>query len=86
MPNNKPSKTEVRKCYDKLKKTASIHAELERAFGLLCEKYYGFKFNDTEELENDDMIIDTLDYGNGGLSFEEFHKKMLSVNIDNSET
>jgi hypothetical protein len=81
MSDKKPSKTEVRKCYNKLHKLALAHMEAERTFDQLCEKYYGFKFNDSEELIDDDDIIDTLDYGIGALSFDDFHKKMLSIVI-----
>jgi catalase (peroxidase I) len=49
-------------------------AAMKQQFDMLVEEKYGFHYSDKDL----DEIIDSIDYGNGGLSFEEFEKIMLS--------
>ena len=78
-PDSPVSLKEIRKVYDQLRRSAKRQTELTASFGKLCEAYYGCQFGEIKELENDDYIIDTLDYGTGNLSFKEFHKKMIDA-------
>jgi len=62
----------MKKLFEKKKKiireTESIGHELD----LLITKKYGFHYSET----NDEKIIDSLDYGTSGISFEEFERRM----------
>ena len=47
-----------------------VHKELDSEI----ISVYGFHYSDQDM----DFIIDALDYGQGGLTFEEFHKRMVA--------
>lgn len=70
------TKQDVRKAYEKCNIYASKHTAAITEFGKLCEEYYGFMFGDVSELQDNDYIIETIDYGTVHLDFEEFHGLM----------
>ena len=47
--------------------------KLRNEFDEFQEKHYGFIYNDRDM----DDIIDVIDIGEGGMTFNRFHKRML---------
>lgn len=62
----------LKKLFNKKKSMAHEFHKLGNELDCEIVKQYGFHYSET----NDDQIIDTLDYGISGISFEEFDEKM----------
>ena len=72
-------KSEIEKSWNQLAKLAKDHLAEGSRFRKLCIKHYGIYWQSIKSLEDDDAIIDTIDYGYGSLSFEEFDSKVKSA-------
>lgn len=68
----KNSKEELKKYFNKKKKIVRETKEIGNTLDSLIVKEWGFHYSETD----DDMIIDTLDYGISAISFESFVRKM----------
>jgi len=68
-----------KKCWNKLSRLATQHSDESNKFTKLCEEHYGVCFSDLKELADSDDIIDTIDYGTGSLSFEDFNDMMKTA-------
>ncbi len=66
----------LKKSWERSSELAVLHREETTHLNSLCEKYYGRNWDSFPSLADDDDIIDTLDYGTAGLSFEEFDAKV----------
>ena len=64
--------------YNKLIKSARKHHELSQLFHNESVKQFGFEIGET----NDDSIIDTVDYGIGGLNYKDFIDRMKQYKKD----
>lgn len=72
-------KTELEKSWNQLSKLAKDHLREGSRFRKLCIKEYGVYWQSIESLQDDDAIIDTIDYGHGDLSFKKFDAKMQTA-------
>ena len=74
----KPTKAQIRVQLKKVNILSCKHTEEASKFDRMCAEYYGdVTYSDNDE----DQIIDTLDYGQGMISFEEFDDIMRRINI-----
>ena len=75
------NKAYVKMLFDMLKKAAENHSKLQNEFTAACQEYYGFSAHDHLDLLDNDVlnIPDTLDYGGGSLTFEQFDQAMKGV-------
>lgn len=64
--------SEVKKLIDKISKLANEYSRLKVKFDSAVVREYGFHYSDRDL----DEIIDCLDYGHGGMSFNEFDEIM----------
>ena len=72
-------KRKLHESYQKLVKMA-VKQRLESVrFQKLCEEHYGIEWNSLPALEDNDRIIDTIDYGTDSLLFAEFDKLVLAA-------
>jgi len=71
--------SELEKSWNQLAKLAGAHLDEGARFRKLCIEYYGIYWQSLPQLADDDAIIDTIDYGNAALSFENFHKKVQAA-------
>ena len=69
-------KDELKKSWERSSELAVLHREETTRLNSLCEKYYGRNWDSFPSLADDHDIIETLDYGTAGLSFEEFDVKV----------
>lgn len=78
--------------YNKLAVYAKRHKKLQKAFDDACREQYGTRYNDCDfsveanpdlKLQDNDKIIDTLDYGTDCLPFEEFDMMMMKAKAIN---
>jgi len=70
---------EVIESWYKLSNLAEQHVEESTRFQILCEEYYGVEWRDIKSLEDNDRIIDTIDYGTDSLTFKEFDELVKSA-------
>jgi len=72
-------KHKLRESYQKLVKIA-VKQRLESVrFQKLCDEHYGIEWNLLPQLEDNDRIIDSIDYGTDSLLFAEFDKLVLAA-------
>ena len=73
-------KSELEKSWNQLAKLANAHLKEGGRFRKLCIKEYGAYWQSLESLmDDDDRIIDTIDYGYDTLSFKKFDTKVLEA-------
>lgn len=72
-------KSEIEKSWNRLAKLANEHLKEGLRFNKLCVKYYGIHWQSLKSLEDDDEIIDTIDYGYGTLLFKKFDVKVQTA-------
>lgn len=72
-------KSEIEKSWNQLAKLAKDHLAEGSRFRKLCIKHYGIYWQSIKSLEDDDAIIDTIDYGYGSLSFKKFDEKVQAA-------
>ena len=73
----KPTRAQIRAQLKKVNTLSCRHIEENRKFSKMCSEYYGVE---TYSDHDQDQIIDTLDYGQGVIPFEEFDKIMKEIN------
>lgn len=64
----KVDRKEFKKLYNQTAKIAAKHLRVRELLDKMIDTEFGFSFSETDE----DLIIDTLDYGTSSLSFEGF--------------
>lgn len=69
-------RSELEKSWKRSSELAALHSKETTRLNLLCEEYYGRNWDSLPSLADDHDIIETLDYGTAGLSFEEFDAKV----------
>lgn len=72
---------ELKSLYNKTKISIRKHKDLSDMLDRKIDEVFGFNFSETD----DDDIIDTLDYGISGLSFEGFIRKMVAYQKQKNE-
>jgi hypothetical protein len=80
---NGENKTRMKKAFDKFMKINARHHAAERLFQSVVESHYTnpetgvfVHYSDKDK----DEIIDSIDYGLGGLTFERFNEIMEEIN------
>ena len=68
----------MKKLFDKKKKLVRDTLSVGHKLDLLIVEKYGFHYSETD----DDAIIDSLDYGTGAITFEEFDRRMKQYKED----
>lgn len=81
--SNKKIDMNMKALFNKKKKLARQLKEVGHLLDLEINKKWGFHYSETD----DDQIIDTLDYGICGISFDTFIRKMdeYKENLENDE-
>lgn len=75
-------KSEIKKQFEKVIKSAAAHYQDKALFDGMLEKYYGdVHYSDRDR----DEIIDPLDYGTCSMEFETFDKIMIEINSKENE-
>ena len=69
-------RSELEKSWKRSSELATLHSKETAHLNLLCKEYYGRNWDSLPSLADDHDIIETLDYGTAGLSFEEFDAKV----------
>ena len=62
----------MKELFEKKKKLISKLNDVSLKLDQEIDKKWGFSYSDTD----DDVLIDTLDYGNNNISYEEFVRVM----------
>lgn len=63
----------------RLSNLAAQHMNESIRFQKKCAEYYGIEWHDLKLLEDNDRIIDTIDYGIDSLTFKEFDELVQSA-------
>ena len=71
----------IESLFKKKKKLVRQISEVGHELDLLIREQWGFHYSETD----DDPIIDTLDYGTNGISFETFVYKMNEYKKNSEE-
>lgn len=64
---------EMKRLFEESRDRSHELRELRDEFDRFQEKHYGFVYNNRDM----DDIIDVIDMGSGGMTFNQFHKRML---------
>jgi hypothetical protein len=76
------NRKKMRKAFNQLQNLECKTAQMKREFDEKLKKFYGEEhYSDHDE----DEIIDSLDYGQGGLSFQRFDEIMWAINNQGAE-
>ena len=75
------SRKNMKRRFNTIKERASKQSVERYKLDLEIKEYFGFHYEDKDNLRDDDSIIDTLDYGTSNLSFEDFEKLMKTNTI-----
>ena len=76
------SKKSLKAQFNKVQKIAANALYERRKLDKLIEKEYGFSYSDTD----DDLIIDSLDYGTSEITFEDFTSRMNNYKNNHEQT